>query len=102
MTRTAAAFPGVTAFDRPAFALAACRRAVWGGVVIGGGTVTATGLVAGVLGAAWVGGVCFVTHPDLRATAATILEPAGLTRPYSRLADAANLSGLAGNWSDPT
>jgi hypothetical protein len=101
MTCAAATFPGVTAFDCRVFALADYRRA-WRGVVVGLGAVTAAGVmaVAVTMIAAWIIGVCFAAHPNLKARTPFALETAALAKPHGGLAGAANLSGLAGIFSD--
>ena len=111
MTCTAATFPGVTAFDRrifapvfaPVFALADYGRPICRAAVIGLGTVTAAGVMAGAVtvSAAGIIAVIFATNPNLKATTPMALETAALIKPYSRLADAGGLSGLAGIWVIP-
>ena len=89
-------------FDRRVFALvfalADYGRPICRAVVIGLGTVTAAGVMAGAVTvtAAWIIAVVFATNPNLKPRTPVALETAALTKPYSRLAGAANLSGLAG------
>ncbi len=96
MTYPSAAFADVTAFDRRVFALGDCRRAIFGAVAVGLGTVTAAAVTAGfvTVAAGWIIAAALVGNPDLRARAPVALETPAPTAPFRRLADTADFSGL--------
>jgi Protein of unknown function (DUF2778) len=69
MTCATVAFPEAVAFDGRAFALRGCHRVIFGGVVIGLGTVAAAcATVACVtMAAAWIVAACLSANPYIHA-----------------------------------
>jgi hypothetical protein len=87
ITRTAATFPSVTAFDRRAFARAGRRRSVARVAVIGGGTATAAVFMGGAVtvAAAWIASVALGGAVHIKAPTPLALETAALNEPTGRL-----------------
>jgi hypothetical protein len=96
MTCAAATFPGGSAFDCRASALADCRRAIGRGIVIGLGSLSVAGVVAGVVTAtaASIIALALGTAPHLTARAPLALQTALVSEPDGRLVGTL-IAGLA-------
>jgi Protein of unknown function (DUF2778) len=105
VSSTAAAWPGAAAFERRALARGDCRRSVCGAAAVSLGTMTAAGVMTGVMAGAvtitavWMVAGSFAATPGLGAGTPFGMFGIGaatFTRPYTILAGAADFSGWAG------
>ena len=103
MPSPAATFPGVTAFNAPAFAAGDYRRAIRGGAVLGLGAAGTVAVMAGAVtvAAAWMVAGSLAGNPALRAAAPIELDIAALPRPPRRLGEPADMFGSALAASNP-
>ena len=92
----AATFPDIASFDAGILPLGDYRR-LFGGVVLGVGSVTAAAAMAGVVTvtAAWMVSSSLTHNPELRAGVPVAFDLARLPTPPRRLADPADLFGSA-------
>lgn len=97
MPSRAAAFPDVTAFTARAYDARDYRRAIFGGAILGLGSVSAAALMAGTVAvaAAWMVSGSLARNPTFRASAPVALEAAVLPAPPRRLADPPDMFGGA-------
>lgn len=97
MPSRAATLPDVRAFDARACAGRDYRRTIFGGAVVGLGSVSAVALMAGTVAvaAAWMVSGSLARNPAFRARAPFALEQAVLPAPPQRLADPADMFGGA-------
>jgi len=90
MTCATVAFPRAVAFDGRAFALRDCHRVIFGGVVIGLGTMAAAGITVGgvTVAAAWIVATSLSTNPYMHTRASMGPETIALNYRYPLLASA--------------
>ena len=103
MPSSAATFPGVTAFNAPAFTARDYRRAIRGSAVLGVGAAGSVAVMAGAVAvaAAWMVSGSLARNPALRAAAPIELGIAALPRPPRHLAEPADMFGSALAASNP-
>ena len=97
MTCATVAFPQAVAFDGRAFALRDCHRVIFGGVVIGLGTMAAAcAMVACVtVAAAWIVAASLSANPYIHANVSMGPETIALNYRYPILAGAPDVSASA-------
>ena len=90
MTCATVAFPQTVAFDGRAFALRDCHRVIFGGVVIGLGTMAAAGITVAcvTVAAAWIVATSLSANPYIHARVSMGPETIALNYRYPILASA--------------